>query len=158
MTLRQRQPREEDPAHLAYVRTLPCTICRRPGPNDPAHLRSGSREYGKRETGMGEKPDDKWTLPLCRTHHDDQHRGNELRWWARQGFPDPFALAVALYASRPNPSRARRPPRIRTTRARPPKSARRPITGKTEIVSRGFDKSKSRKMNGSVVARDGSRE
>lgn len=102
--LRQRLPREEDPAYLAYVRTLPCLICRRPG-SDPAHLRTGSRQYEKPPTGMGEKPSDRWVLPLCRTHHDDQHRNNELEWWARQGIPDPFAVAQALYASRPNPRR-----------------------------------------------------
>lgn len=101
-----RQPREENPAYLAYVRTLPCTICARPGPNDPAHLRSAARQYGKRSTGMAEKPDDKWVLPLCRTHHEDQHRNNELNWWARMGFPDPFAVAQALYANCPVPTRS----------------------------------------------------
>ncbi len=53
--------------------------------------------FGKRETGMSEKPDDKWTTPLCRKHHDEQHNsGNELLWWASKGI-DPFGLALALY-------------------------------------------------------------
>ena len=126
MTLRQRQPRIEDPAYLAYVRTLPCQICRRPGGSDPAHLRTGAPQYGKPPTGMGEKPSDCWVLPLCRTHHDDQHRGNELAWWARQGIPDPFALAIQLYASRPVLTRPRLP-RIKRTRLRKPKSERTPV-------------------------------
>jgi hypothetical protein len=117
--LRQRQPREEDPAYLAYVRTLPCLICRR-GPSDPAHLRTGARQYGKPPTGMGEKPSDWWTLPLCRQHHDDQHRGNELAWWTRHGFPDPFAVAIALYASRPALTIHRQRTRPKRTKRRAP--------------------------------------
>lgn len=132
MNLRQRQPREEDPAYLAYVRTLPCLICRRPG-SDPAHLRTGARQYDKPHTGMGEKPSDCWVLPLCRTHHDDQHRNNEIEWWGRQGFPDPFAVAVALYAGRPTPIRARRAPKFKPAPVRKPKEQRTPIPSrKTE--------------------------
>lgn len=144
--LRQRHPREVDPAYLAYVRTLPCLICRRPGPSDPAHLRSAARQYGKPHTGMGEKPDDRWVLPLCRTHHSEQHRNNELAWWARQGFPDPFAVAVALYAACPVPTRPRRQSRIKTVKPRKPKSERaaipagRPMAGtKASGWKRRFD-------------------
>lgn len=127
MTLAQRQPRIEDPAHLAFVRTLPCTVCSRPGPNDPAHLRAAARQYGKRHTGMAEKPDDKWVLPLCRTHHDAQHRENELGWWAKMGIADPFALAVALYAGRPNQSPRRERRSAPKVSVRKPKSERRPV-------------------------------
>lgn len=127
--MNSRQPREENPAYLAYVRTLPCLVCARPGPNDPAHLRSAARQYGKRLTGMGEKPDDKWVLPLCRTHHEDQHRNNELRWWARMGFPDPFAVALALYVSCPVPHRptVRRLSSKRQVSPRKPPEARKPV-------------------------------
>lgn len=135
MTLRQRQPREEDPAYLAYVRTLPCLICRRPGPSDPAHLRSAARQYGKPHTGMGEKPSDCWVLPLCRTHHEDQHRNNELSWWTRQGLPDPFGIAVALYASRPVLTRPRRQPRAMSKKARKAKPSR-PIRSNPSIPQR----------------------
>ena len=137
MTLRQRQPREEDPAYLAYVRTLPCTICRRPGPSDPAHLRTGARQYNKPITGLQRKPDDRWVLPLCRVHHDDQHRHNELEWWARQGYPDPFALAIALYARRPVLTRPRQPSRVKRAVLRKPPSERVKIPHrKTEWPSR----------------------
>ncbi|MDB6036047.1 MAG: hypothetical protein JWM16_6385 [Verrucomicrobiales bacterium] len=152
--MNQRQPRQEDPAFLAYVRTLPCLVCARPGPNDPAHIRSAAPLYGKRYTGKGEKPDDKWVLPLCRPHHNAQHRESELGWWAGMGIPDPFAVAEALYAARPGASKPRverpRKPKLRT---RLPPEQRRPIVGRTEIQSPGFDKSRSRKMNGKVVAR-----
>jgi hypothetical protein len=128
MPLEQRQPRVEDPAWLALVRKMPCLVCGYPH-SDPAHLRSGSRQYGKRQTGMGEKPDDRWVLPLCRTDHRAQHdRGDELAWWASKGIPDPFAVALALYATRPAELRplpsVARPKKVR---ARRPRSERTPI-------------------------------
>jgi hypothetical protein len=94
---KQRRPRERNEGHLAFIRGLKCCICGAQGP-DPAHIRSASPIYGKRETGGSEKPHDKFTVPLCRHHHDEQHAaGNELLWWASKGI-DPFGLALALYA------------------------------------------------------------
>jgi hypothetical protein len=126
MTLRQRQPRVTDEAWLAEVRKLPCTICHRPGPNDPAHIRSSGARFGynKRYTGMGEKPDDRWVLPLCRAHHDEQHGMAELGFWARYGI-NPFLAASELYATRPPRREPRR--RIVKTVTRKPKSERRSI-------------------------------
>ena len=37
----QRQPRERDNRHLAFIRRLPCAACRIAGPCDAAHLRAG---------------------------------------------------------------------------------------------------------------------
>lgn len=70
-------------------------ICWRENP-DAAHLRAGNLDYDKDPTGMAQKPSDCWGLPLCRDHHDEQHRGNELAFWERYGI-DPFATAVALF-------------------------------------------------------------
>lgn len=137
MTLCQRQPRIEDAAWLAIVRKMPCLICQRPG-SDPAHLRSAAPQYGKRQTGMAEKPDDCWVLPLCRTHHDEQHRTNELRWWASKGIPDPFAVAMALYAARPvTARRPRAEPRLRRSklRSRKPEGERRSIPAGRKLVT-----------------------
>jgi hypothetical protein len=153
MTLRQRQPREEDSAWLAIVRKMPCMVCRRPGPSDPAHLRSAARQYGKPHTGMGEKPDDRWVLPLCRTHHDEQHRGNELSFWRRHGFHDPFAEAVALYAARPNKTPPRERKRILKVKPRKPKSERAAIpSGRPMAGTRasGF----KRRFDGTLVQRN----
>jgi hypothetical protein len=95
---KQKRPRERNENHLAFIRSLKCCICGAPGP-DPAHIRSANSIYGKRETGGSEKASDKWTVPLCRTHHDEQHKaGNELLWWASKGI-DPFGLALALYSA-----------------------------------------------------------
>jgi len=93
---KQRSPRERNEKHLNFIRSLRCCICGAQGP-DAAHIRTANPLFGKRETGAAEKPADKWTTPLCRTHHDEQHRaGTELSWWASKGI-DPFGLALALY-------------------------------------------------------------
>ena len=46
---------------------------------------------------MAEKPDDCWTVPMCRACHGEQHSQNELEFWRLRGV-DPFALAIKLYA------------------------------------------------------------
>ena len=127
MTLTQRKPREQDAAFLAYVRSLPCTICRRPG-CDAAHIRAAAPQYGKRYTGKGEKPSDKWAVPLCRDHHREQHGMSELSFWLRYGIADPFALAIALHAGRPGAGLPKREPKRRIVKTvRKPKSERRSI-------------------------------
>ena len=41
---------------------------------------------------MGCKVSDEFTVPLCRTHHRDNHRfGDEAAWWGRQAI-DPIGL------------------------------------------------------------------
>lgn len=49
---------------------------------------------------MGEKPSDRWTVPLCVGHHrqakDSQHTTNEREWWHALNI-DPIALAQALH-------------------------------------------------------------
>ena len=95
---KQKRPRVQDHEHLKFIRSLRCCICGNPDP-DPAHIRSSNPIYGKRETGGAEKASDKWTVPLCRVHHDEQHAaGNELTWWASKGI-DPFGLALALHSA-----------------------------------------------------------
>ena len=54
------------PQHLAFVRTLPCSVCGRTRGVQAAHA-PGSR-------GMGQKRSDLETLPLCAAHHEEQHR------------------------------------------------------------------------------------
>ena len=94
MTLRQRQPRERDNKHLAYVRSLPCCIC---GGIDTeaAHIRTASLAHDKAHTGMQEKPSDKWAVPLCNRHHREQHTMNEMDFWKCYG-KDPFLIAMTL--------------------------------------------------------------
>jgi hypothetical protein len=94
MTLRQRQPRQKDNKHLAYIRSLPCCICFDPTSTEAAHIRTAKIEIGKDDFGWG-RPDDKWTVPLCGAHHREQHTMNEMAFWAKYG-KDPFIIAMTL--------------------------------------------------------------
>lgn len=99
--LRQREPRVECPAFLAFVRRKPCCACHAPAPNQAAHLRMTDAAHPeKRSVGIGEKPSDRWCNPLCSSCHldgpDAQHRGNEREFWQRVGI-NPFANATNLW-------------------------------------------------------------
>lgn len=93
----QRDPRQRDERYLDWIRQQPCCICGFDGGVEAAHLRVGSINDGKRYTGMGEKPSDKWALPLCTYHHRMQHSMREQEFWSRYGL-DPFALALHYHA------------------------------------------------------------
>lgn len=87
--------RMEDPAHLAFVRKLPSVLSGQFG-CEACHIRIGSAVHRKKHTGMGQKPDDSWTLPLTPDEHKRQHSQNELLFWRSHGI-DPFELAIKLY-------------------------------------------------------------
>ena len=97
---RFRRPRHRSGLHLKWIRTLPCAICGKQGGIHAAHLRAASPLHGKLATGIGQKPDDSWTTPLCAEHHilDEaaQHQDQELKFWKRHAI-DPFVLALALW-------------------------------------------------------------
>jgi hypothetical protein len=128
--LRQKEPRKENPRHLAFVRMLPCAICGTYGV-DPAHLRTGNRALKKPETGMGEKPSDMWTIPLCRSHHDEQHTGNETAFWQGKGI-NPFTLCMDLYEATGDEERA-----LAVLRSHRPIPLYRASTGTTEDTGAG---------------------
>lgn len=88
--------RQKDNNHLDFLRQLECVICLDNTTTEAAHIRYAEPKLGKRQTGMGEKPDDAFALPLCGAHHREQHTGNERAWWAGKEI-DPVALALALY-------------------------------------------------------------
>ena len=131
MTLRQREPRHRDDAHLAFVRDQPCVFRGCPRRSEAAHLRIKCEARGKRETGMQEKPGDQWTTPLCAYHHregiDSQHKiGDERLFWELRGI-DPFALALTLWeksggaARAQEPKPAKRPRKIKARNREAPK-------------------------------------
>jgi hypothetical protein len=78
------EPRRfRDRDHIRHVMKQPCLICGR-RPSDPHHL-------------LGRKVSDEFTVPLCRTHHRELHRGSqEETWWRKEGI-DPLAAAGALW-------------------------------------------------------------
>jgi hypothetical protein len=78
--------RKRSKAHLAFVREQPCLVCKQT-PSDPHHLKFAQPR------ALGRKVSDEFTVPLCRTHHQDLHQhGDERTWWANiQIAPLPIA-------------------------------------------------------------------
>jgi len=84
--------RHRDKAHLKFVASQPCLVCGR-SPADAHHLRFTQAR------AMGRKVSDEFTVPLCRTHHRDNHRfGDEVAWWERRAI-DPVATSRMLWIS-----------------------------------------------------------
>jgi hypothetical protein len=88
-------PRQKNEAHLEWLRSLPCCVCGNEIQTEAAHIRAGEIFYGKRTTGKSEKPSDIWALPLCGPHHREQHKGEEMTFWASHCI-NPFVLALSL--------------------------------------------------------------
>jgi hypothetical protein len=88
--------RIQNTTHLKFVRTLPCLVCADNTSTEAAHVRFADPWAAKRQTGMGEKPDDSWTVPLCGQHRKIQHTMNEREFW-KSGGVDPVFVAMALY-------------------------------------------------------------
>lgn len=145
MVLRQRDPREEDSKHLAFIRTQPCCLpfCKREA--EPAHLRMNNLAIGKELTGKGEKPHDKFCVPLCPYHHrtgiDCQHNSNEKAWWARTGL-NPWAIAASLWIESGSAARAAeraenpKPVKPRKIKPRDRNAPKRRIPGRPVMRSR----------------------
>ena len=93
--------RARNPKHLAWIRTLPCLVSGTYRRIEAAHVRYGSPVHGKPATGMGTKPDDRWTVPLAAEIHREgpeaQHAANEREWWEARGI-DPLDVALRLHA------------------------------------------------------------
>lgn len=106
----QRQPRKHDKPYLAWIRRLPCVAGVVAGyatwPNggmcdktiEAAHLRFSDATRGRVNSGLQQKPDDRFTTPLCKFHHAQQHLSSERIWWSLIGV-DPGELCAALSAA-----------------------------------------------------------
>ena len=77
----KRSSRWRSTAHCNYVRGFACCNCHETANVQVAHVRIGSN------AGMGQKPDDWRTVPLCGPQegrggcHDLQHRMGERTFW-----------------------------------------------------------------------------
>ena len=103
----------EDPLHTDFIKSLHCVVCGAT-PVDPHHVRvsmfntipDGCITVPDSERGgTGLKPADKWTVPVCRIHHDHIHAGGERIFWLALNI-NPLALAQSLYANSGNRSAA----------------------------------------------------
>lgn len=94
----QRNPRQKNETHLAFIRTLPCLVCLDNVHTEAAHIRYSDARVAKPNAGVGAKPHDFYCVPLCNSHHALQHNvGDERTFWNGQGI-DPIVTALALYA------------------------------------------------------------
>lgn len=152
MTYAARDPRQQDETHLAFVRKQPCCVCGSRREIEAAHIRYACNAVGKRPTGMGEKPHDRWTVSLCAYHHrtgiDSQHNNNEREWWIMRGL-NPFTIAAELWKASGGEDRAATPKPVKQPRkikSRQPRDKRkkipagRPLKSNPVIQSRGFPK------------------
>jgi hypothetical protein len=87
------EPRRlRDKTHLKFVSSQRCLICGR-SPADAHHLRF------TQPRALGRKVSDEFTVPLCRTHHRDNHRfGDEAAWWNRAAV-NPVEVARKLWTT-----------------------------------------------------------
>lgn len=99
-----RSPRVVEPSYLALIRALPCLKCGLEPCGEAAHVRLNCAALGKR-TGVGEKPDDRWAVPLCGSCHridpDSQHRAGEIVFWNAVGI-NPLRVAQASHRAAPD--------------------------------------------------------
>lgn len=151
--MRQRQPRVRDRGFIAWLHEQPCCVHRVGHPVEAAHIRMASVAHGKRSTGLQERPDDRWCVPLCAAEHrlgpKSQHAMNEADYWKMVGV-DPFAVAARLYSEyrRQNPERAdpAPSPKPRTVkRPAKPKKPSRPIKSASQWPPKGSRKLQGRK-------------
>lgn len=95
----KKQKRAHAEEHLKWIRTLPCLVSGK-RPVHAAHIKYPDQRFAKRSVGIGEKSDDRWTVPLHPDFHTDgpdaQHNANEKAWWEAKGI-DPILVASALW-------------------------------------------------------------
>jgi hypothetical protein len=89
---------ERDPVYLGMIRQLPCIKCTMEPCGFAMHVRQQSAAHGKRG-GMQKKPADRWTLPGCFEHHNEQHKIGELQFYYDIGISAPH-VCTRLYAAR----------------------------------------------------------
>lgn len=92
---------DHDAGYLALVRQCPCLKCGME-PSEAAHVRFSSAAFGK-ASGLGKKPADRFSAPLCSDCHrlarDAQHTRNEQEFWASLGI-NILICCEQLYAQR----------------------------------------------------------
>jgi hypothetical protein len=94
----QRRPRRNVARHLRFVSERPCIIC---GNYicDAHHLKfADGRILKPISSNIGMKADDRFTLPLCREHHEEAHRMAGRPFWQKYCLADPVLIALALFS------------------------------------------------------------
>ena len=82
--------RKRDKAHRDFVCSQPCLVCGRLS-SDAHHIQFGQPR------ALGRKVSDEFTVPLCRVHHRDLHRGNDEKAWWDAANIEPMEIAQKLW-------------------------------------------------------------
>jgi hypothetical protein len=82
--------RKRDKAHRDFVCSQPCVVCGR-RPSDAHHVQFGQPR------ALGRKVSDEFTVPLCRVHHRDLHRGSDEKKWWEAAKIEPMEVARRLW-------------------------------------------------------------
>lgn len=90
----KRQSRWKSQAHCNFVRSHACSVCGSMTAIEVAHVRIGTG------AGMAQKPDDWFTVSLCKPCHTSQHYVGERTFWASANI-DPLELANAFAKASP---------------------------------------------------------
>jgi hypothetical protein len=86
-----KRKQSRNPAYLAFVRTLPSIVSKRPA--DVAHhIRLGTGG------GMGLKPSDYCTVPLTNDEHLKLHTQGEAAYWQERGIDPDVAILTTISA------------------------------------------------------------
>jgi hypothetical protein len=90
--------RHRSKEHLKFVASQPCLICGRT-PSHAHHIRYAQPK------GLALKVSDEFTVPLCATHHSENHMtGDELKWW-QDHTVEPLSVAQRLWQEFRDPNR-----------------------------------------------------
>lgn len=60
--------------HRRFLRTFICAVFNNDGTCDERHAPDVAHVRTPNNAGMGRKPSDEWSVPLCRTHHRRAHQ------------------------------------------------------------------------------------
>jgi hypothetical protein len=94
MAGKRRKNERVDHKHADFIRGLPCLCCGRAAPNEQAHVRLGT------DGGMGLRPSDRYSVPLCAWCHRlaprAQHQIGEPEFYSLLGI-DGGQVAERLY-------------------------------------------------------------
>lgn len=97
----EKESRIRSKNHLQFVASKPCIVCWIKGRTQSAHIRYPVPSINKGVSGVGCKPCDLFTVPLCVECHAEQHRMKEKKFW-NDSCIDPIEEAIILGKSSPD--------------------------------------------------------
>lgn len=88
--------------HRRWLKTFVCAVFNNDGTCDERHAPDVAHVRTPSNGGMGRKPSDEWSVPLCRTHHRRAHQIGDKAFELERGIN---LAARALEFSRQSPDR-----------------------------------------------------